>query len=298
MRQEHVYIAIEFLNTHMGYSIKEMCIALKLNRSSYYKWKKRAQSNSELLNIQITEYVKDFYEESNGVLGYRQMCININREKTDELPHRINVKRVRRLMRILGLKSVIRKKRPDYVKSTPEITAENILNRDFKATVPFEKWLTDVTEFKYYIGPEVKKLYLSAILDLYDRRIIAYKLGDSNNNALVFETFDEATALYPQAKPIFHSDRGFQYTNKVFHKKLVDAGMIQSMSRVGRCLDNAPMEGWWGILKSEMYYLKKFTSREELVSAIENYIHFYNTRRYQKRLNCMTPCEYYFATAA
>ena len=271
---------------------------MNLNRSSYYKWKKRKQSKSELLNIQIKEYVKDLYEESNGVLGYRQMCININREKTDELPHKINVKRVRRIMRILGLKSVIRKKRPDYIKSTPEITAENILNRDFKATVPFEKWLTDVTEFKYYVGPEVKKLYLSAILDLYDRRIIAYKLGDSNNNELVFTTFDEATTLYPNAKPIFHSDRGFQYTNKVFHQKLVDAGMIQSMSRVGRCLDNAPMEGWWGILKSEMYYLKKFTSRESLVSAIENYIHFYNTRRYQKRLNCMTPCEYYFATAA
>ena len=298
MHQEHIYIAIEFLNVHKGYSIKEICIALKLNRSSYYKWKKRVQSKSELLNIQITEYVKDFYEESNGVLGYRQMCITVNREKIDELPHRVNVKRVRRLMRILGLKSVIRKKRPDYIKSTPEITAENVLKREFKATVPFEKWLTDVTEFKYYVGTEVKKLYLSAILDLYDRRIIAYKLGDSNNNALVFETFDEATALYPQAKPIFHSDRGFQYTNKVFHQKLVDAGMTQSMSRVGKCLDNAPMEGWWGILKSEMYYLKTFTSRDSLVSAIENYIHFYNTRRYQKRLNCMTPCEYYFATAA
>ena len=298
MRQEHIYIAIEFLNTHMGYSIKEMCIALKLNRSSYYKWKKRNPSKSELLNVQITEYVKEYYEESNGVLGYRQMCININREKTDELPHKVNVKRVRRLMRILGLKSVIRKKRTDYVKSTPEITAENVLNRDFKATVPFEKWLTDVTEFKYYIGPEVKKLYLSAILDLYDRRIIAYKIGDSNNNELVFTMFDEARSLYPEAKPIFHSDRGFQYTSRTFHNKLVDAGMIQSMSRVGRCLDNAPMESWWGILKSEMYYLKKFTSREMLISAIENYIHFYNTRRYQKRLNCMTPCEYYFATAA
>ena len=298
MRQEYIYIVIEFLNTHMGYSIKEICIALNLNRSSYYKWKSRKASKSELLNVQITEYVKEFYEESNGVLGYRQMCININREKIDELPHRINVKRVHHIMQILGLKSVIRRKRPDYVKSTPEVTAENILNRDFKATVPFEKWLTDVTEFKYYVGPEVKKLYLSAILDLYDRRIIAYKLGDSNNNALVFETFDEATTLYPQAKPIFHSDRGFQYTNKTFHQKLVDAGMIQSMSRVGRCLDNAPMEGWWGILKSEMYYLKKFTSREELATAIENYIRFYNTRRYQKRLNCMTPCEYYFATAA
>ena len=298
MRQEHIYIAIEFLNAHMGYSIKGMCIALKLNRSSYYKWKKRNPSKSELLNVQITEYVKEFYAESNGVLGYRQMSITINREKTNEIPHRINVKRVRRIMKILGLKSVIRRKRPAYVKSTPEITAENVLNRDFKATMPFEKWLTDVTEFKYYVGPEVKKLYLSAILDLYDRRVIAYKIGDSNNNELVFSTFDEATSLYPDAKPIFHSDRGFQYTNKVFHQKLVDAGMIQSMSRVGRCLDNAPMEGWWGILKSEMYYLKKFTSRESLVSDIENYIRFYNTRRYQKRLNYMTPCEYFFATAA
>ena len=298
MRQEHIYVAIEFLNTHKGYSIKEICLALKLNRSSYYKWKKRVQSKSELLNVQITEYIKDFYEESNGVLGYRQMNIVINREKSNELPHSVNVKRVRRIMRILGLKSVIRRKRPDYVKSTPEITAENVLKRDFKATGPFEKWLTDVTEFKYYVGNEVRKLYLSAILDLYDRRIIAYKIGDSNNNELVFTTFDEARSLYPNAKPIFHSDRGFQYTNKVFHQKLLDAGMIQSMSRVGRCLDNAPMEGWWGILKSEMYYLKKFTSREELVSAIENYIHFYNTRRYQKRLNCMTPCEYFFVTAA
>ena len=298
MRQEHIYIGIEFLKTHMGYSIKEMCVALRLNKSSYYKWKKRVQSKRERLNVKITEYVKDLYEESNGVLGYRQMCININREKINELPHKINVKRVRRIMRILGLKSVIRRKRPDYVKSTPEITAENILNRDFKTAVPFEKWLTDVTEFKYYVGSEVKKLYLSAILDLYDRRIIAYKIGDRNNNELVFTTFDEAISLYPNAKPIFHSDRGFQYTNKMFHQKLVDAGMIQSMSRVGRCLDNAPMEGWWGIVKSEMYYLKKFTSREELVSAIENYINFYNTRRYQKRLNYMTPCEYYFATAA
>ena len=293
-----MYIAIEFLNAHYKYSIKEICNALKLNRSSYYKWKKRKQSKNELLNVQVMEYVKGYYEESNGVLGYRQMSIVINREKAKELPHRINVKRVRRIMQILGLKSIIRRKRPNYIKSTPEVTTENVLNRDFKAAVPFEKWLTDVTEFKYYVGAEVKKIYLSAILDLYDRRIIAYKIGDSNNNELVFSTFDEAVSLYPDAKPIFHSDRGFQYTNKTFHQKLVDAGMIQSMSRVGRCLDNAPMEGWWGILKSEMYYLKKFTDKEALVTAIENYIHFYNNRRYQKRLNCMTPCEYYHAAVA
>ncbi len=271
---------------------------MKLNRSSYYKWKNRKPSKNEELNRQIAELVKENYENSEGVLGYRQMHLNINKDYSEVLPHRINVKRVRRIMRILNLKSVIRRKRPDYIRSTPEEVADNILNRDFTARVPFEKWLTDVTEFKYYEGVEVKKLYLSAILDLYDRRIIAYKIGDSNNNALVFETFDEARSRYPNAKPIFHSDRGFQYTNKTFHQKLIDAGMTQSMSRVGKCLDNAPMEGWWGILKSEMYYLKKFTSRETLANSIENYIHFYNTRRYQKRLGSMSPYEFYFTTAA
>ena len=157
---------------------------------------------------QITEYVKDFYEESNGVLGYRQMCININREKIDELPHIINVKRIRRIMQILGLKSVIRRKRPDYVKSTPEITAENILNRDFKATVPFEKWLTDVTEFKYYVGPEVKKLYLSAILDLYDRRIIGrFPVCTTSNIRTEAASLSTSTAfsqILMRTKPIRH----------------------------------------------------------------------------------------------
>jgi transposase InsO family protein len=175
---------------------------------------------------------------------------------------------------------------------------ENILNRDFHADKPNEKWLTDITEFKYYVGTEIRKLYLSAILDLYDRRIVTYKIMESNNNELVFSTFDEAVRLNPDAHPIFHSDRGFQYTNKLFHQKLTDAGMIQSMSRVGRCIDNGPMEGWWGILKSEMYYLRKFTDKTELISAIEEYITYYNTRRYQIKLSSMTPMEYHEAYAA
>mgnify|MGYP002508396144 CR=1 FL=1 len=296
MRQEHIYIAIEFLNTHMGYSIKEMCIALKLNRSSYYKWKKRNPSPSELLNLRITEYVKDLYEKSNGVLGYRQMCININREKTDELPHVINVKRVRRIMRILGLKSVIRKKRPDYVKSTPEITAENILNRDFTATTVNEKWCTDVTEMKY--GSNGEKAYLSAILDLKGRDIISFAIGKSNNNHLVFKTFDLAIQKYPDAHPLFHSDRGFQYTSKSFRARLDKQGMEQSMSRVGRCIDNGPMEGFWGILKRERYYGRRFTSRETLVEMITKYIHYYNSERIQRKLYRMTPMEFHAAFAA
>jgi len=140
----------------------------------------------------------------------------------------------------------------------------------------------------------VHKLYLSAILDLCDRRIVAYKIGVSNNR-LVFDTFDEAVKMNPNAHPLFHSDRGFQYTSKLFRAKLEKAGMTQSMSRVGRCIDNGPMEGFLGILKSEMYYLRKFTDEQELISAIENYIHFYNTGRYQRRLKCMTPMEFHNA---
>ena len=126
-----------------------------------------------------------------------------------------------------------------------------------------------MTEFKYYVGSTVKKLYLSAILDLYDRRIVVYKIGESNNNNLVFSTFDDAVRLNPDAHQIFHSDRGFQYTSKIFHRKLVDAGMIQSMSLVGRCIDYGLMDGWWGILKSEMYYLRKFTDKTSLFEAFE-----------------------------
>ena len=282
------------MNEVEKYSIKKLCATVHAARSAYYKWLKRTPSNSQKINEQLVEWIRQHYEETNGILGYRQMTITVNRE------HEVhyNKKRIYRLMQILHLKSVTRIKKKTYIPSAPQITAENILNRNFHADKPNEKWLTDVTEFKYYVGPVIKKLYLSAILDLYDRRIVAFKIGDSNNNELVFSNFDEAIALNPDAHPIFHSDRGYQYTSKAFHQKLVNAGMIQSMSRVGRCIDNGPMEGYWGILKSEMYYLKKFTSREELIKAIEGYITYYNTKRYQIKLSCMTPIEYHEAYAA
>ena len=149
--------------------------------------------------------------------------------------------------------------------------------------------MTDVTEMKYGVD---SKVYLSAILDLGDKSIVSFVLGRSNNNELVFKTFDIAHREHPDAKPIFHSDRGFQYTAKTFKKKLDDAGMTQSMSRVSRCKDNGPMEAFWGMLKSEMYHLRKFNSYDELETAIIDYIDYYNNHRYQRRLKCMTPMEY------
>lgn len=293
VRQEDYYKAIQYIHISEGYPIEKLCRKLNVNRSAYYKWLKRTPSGRQIENEQIIEWIKTLYEQQDGILGYRQMTITVNREYNVHY----NRKRIRRLMQILRLKSVCRKKRYNYIKSPPEITAENILNRDFYAAKPNEKWLTDVTEFKYYVGAEVRKIYLSAILDLYDRRIVSYKIGDSNNNLLVFETLDEAAKANPDAHPLFHSDRGFQYTGKIFHSKLIAANMRQSMSRVGRCIDNGPMEGFWGILKSEMYYLRKFTSRDDLISSIERYLYFYNNKRYQQRLKCMTPMEFHRAAA-
>ena len=294
VRQEDSYIAIRYLYEAERYPIVKLCAVLNINRSSYYKWLKRKPSASQLQNEAIIGWIKELYEEQNGILGYRQMTITINRV------HKVcyNKKRIRRLMQILGLKSVCRIKKKSYIPSTPETEAENVLNREFYADAPNEKWLTDVTEFKYYVGSEIRKLYLSAILDLYDKRIVAYKIGDSNNKQLVFENFDEAVALNPDAHPLFHSDRGFQYTSITFYNKLRAAKMRQSMSRVGRCIDNGPMESFWGMLKSEMYYLRRFNNRDELIFAIEDYIYFYNNARYQKRLHCMTPMEFHYAFAA
>ena len=229
--------------------------------------------------------ISDAYEEKNGILGYRQMTIKLNRENDFNVNH----KRIYRLMHILNLKSVCRKKRKNHIKSTPEITAENVLNREFESNEFGMKWLTDVTEMKCGVA---SKAYLSAILDLADKSIVSFVVGRSNNNELVFRTFDVARQAFPDAKPIFHSDRGFQYTSKIFKKKLDDAGMTQSMSRVARCIDNGPMESFWGMMKSEMYYLNKFDTYEELEAAVIEYIEYYNNHRYQKRLNCMAPLEY------
>jgi Transposase and inactivated derivatives len=192
-------------------------------------------------------------------------------------------------MKKLGIRSVIQKKKTKYKPSTSEIIAENKLGRNFYAKAPNEKWATDVTEFK--VPGENKKLYLSAILDLYDRYPVSYILSHRNDNRLVFKTFDQAIASYPDAKPIFHSDRGFQYTSKIFQTKLREQEMEQSMSRVGCCIDNGPTEGFWGMLKSEMYQLYDIYDEPSLRYALQDYIRFYCEERPQERYHCKTPKE-------
>jgi putative transposase len=229
--------------------------------------------------------MKALHEKVEGIYGYRRMTLNINRKFEQNFNH----KRIYRLMRVAGIQSVIRKKKKRYKHSPPQHVAENVLNREFTAEKPNEKWVTDVTELKY---GQSKKAYLSAIRDLYDGSIVSYVLGHSNNNNLVFKTLDQATKLLDGDHPLIHSDRGFQYTSHRFKRRIDKAEMTQSMSRVGRCIDNGPMESFWGTLKCEKYYLKKYETFEELSKAINDYIHFYNHDRYQKRLNGHSPMEY------
>ena len=221
--------------------------------------------------------------------GYRRIRDDLDRYHGIH----VNDKRILRICRKKDIKSTIKYSNHGCTRqaANPQYIAENLLNREFTADAPNKKWLTDVTEFKYYTGIEVHKIYLSAILDLYDRRIVSFIIGDSNNNALVFDTFDEAVKANTDAHPLFHSDRGFQYTNRNFHSKLENAGMIQSMSRVAKCIDNGPMEGFWGILKRERYYGKRFTNKASLVKMIENYIDYYNNKRLQRNLGVLTPME-------
>ena len=222
-------------------------------------------------------------------MGYRRIRDELDGHKGIH----VNDKRVLRICRKCDIKSNIKWKPKSCTRGerNPDHVAKNYLHRDFHADKPNEKWLTDVSEFKYYSGNEVHKVYLSAILDLYDRRIVAYTIGDSNNNHLVFSNFEDAVTKNPDAHPLFHSDRGFQYTNRAFHAKIEAAGMVQSMSRVARCIDNGPMEGFWGILKRERYYGKRFTDKETLIKMIEDYIDYYNNKRLQRNLGVLTPME-------
>lgn len=288
IRHEQVYLAIKTEHDEHCYPISALCKIGNVSRAAYYKWLHRELPNYEAENKRIADEIEKIHTESPDK-GYRRIRDELERYHDIK----VNDKRVLRICRKKGIKSTIKYANNGCTRqaANPQFIAENILNREFSADAPNQKWLTDVTEFKYYVAQEVHKVYLSAILDLYDRRIVSYVIGDSNNNPLVFDTFDAAIAANPGATPLCHSDRGFQYTNRLFHAKLEAAGMTQSMSRVAKCIDNGPMEGFWGILKRERYYGKRFKDKDSLVSMIEEYIEYYNNRRLQRKLGVLTPIE-------
>ena len=262
-----------------------MCKQLNISRAAYYKWLHRSIPEQEAENIKLAGLIKEYDDRFCHILGYRLMTGWINHFNHTSY----SKNRIHRIMKKLGIRSDIRKKKKKYQPYRPGETAENKLKRDFNAVKPNEKWVTDVTEFK--IPKSKNKLYLSAIFDLYDRFPVAYVVSRRNDNKLVFDTYGRALKDNPDAKPIFHSDRGYQYTSKVFRDMLQKQGMEPSMSRVGHCIDNGPAEGLWGIIKSEMYCMYKIADEESLRSAIDGYMKFYAEERPQERFHCKTPSE-------
>ncbi len=278
--KEHLY---QLIQSHADWNVCWVCNVLEVSRSAYYKWKNRKPSSRDLANEDLLEKIKAIAASNNSLFGKLSMTDYINCHLR-EGESRVNHKRVYRLMCI----NKIRSSRPRYShyawkRSEPEEVAENLLNRDFFAKKPNEKWCTDITEKK--VPGSKNKIYISTILDLYDRYPVGIAVSRKNDVDLVNRTFQNAVESNPDAHPLFHSDRGFQYTRNSFKKKLEKHSMIQSMSRVAHCIDNGPMEGFQGILKELIDVLcPDIRSQEELEKAVyaayEYYIYEYPQHRF------------------
>ena len=191
-------------------------------------------------------------------------------------------------MKIMGIEAVIRRKRKNYVPHKVEHLAENLLNREFHADNPMEKLLTDVTEFKLTNG---SKRYLSAIYDLGSKNVVAYETSHRNDNPLVLNTMNQILHDVNPETTLIHSDRGSQYTSHAFNKVIKDNQLIHSMSRVSKCIDNGPMEGFWGTLKVEMFNLDTFDTPDYLDQKIKEYIEFFNNERVTLDMGLTIPTE-------
>ena len=228
-------------------------------RSTYYYWLKQLDKPDKY--AQVKEEIVQIYHEHKGRYGYRRI--------TAELKNRgygMNHKTVQRLMGQLGLKSMVRIKKYRSYRGQLGKVAPNLLQRDFKAEKPCQKWVTDVTKFAL-LG---QKGYLSAILDLYNREIVSYSYSNRPNYALVADMLETALPLIPTGTElILHSDQGWQYQMKAYQYRLKQYGIRQSMSRRGNCLDNAVMENFFGLLKSEMFYGQTFETMEGFLGALD-----------------------------
>lgn len=232
----------------------------------------------------LKQHIRTVYRQHKGHYGYRRITTAISQTGT-----LANHKTISRLMNMMGLKAVIRQRKYRSFKGEAGTAAPNILNRCFKAQRPNEKWVTDVTEFNVASG----KLYLSPIMDLFNEEIVSYRIQSRPTFDLVGMMLESAfKTLRGSDKPILHSDQDLQYQLGVYQQRLKDKGQVQSMSRKGNRLDNAAMESFFGTLKSECFYTRKYASVAELESALHKYIRYYNHDRIKLKLKELSPVEY------
>ena len=240
------------------FDIEMLLKQTNMARTSFYQQQKQSDLPDKYLEIK--GLIKSIYNQHKGRYGYRRI--------TDELQNRaiiINHKTVLRLMKLLGLKSIIRVKKYKSYRGENGKIAPNILERKFKPEAPNQKWATDITEFNI----SGNKLYLSPIIDLFNQEIVSYELTERPVFNQVATMLKKAFKKIPNnTNLMLHSDQGWQYQMKRYQCLLKEKGIIQSMSRKGNCLDNAIIENFFGILKSEMFYTQKFKSIEQLKKEI------------------------------
>jgi putative transposase len=251
-------------------------------RSTYYYSLKPQQKRGK--QATLIAKVKQIYHEHKGRYGYRRIGLVIR--KSGIL---VNHKTVLRIMKQHGLKSLVKVKKYKSYKGEQGKVAPNLLERNFFAARPNQKWVTDVTEFSV----AGKKLYLSPMMDLYNGEVISYSLSERPTMNQVMNMLQKALAILPaKSRLIVHSDQGWQYQMKAWQHLLKSRKIKQSMSRKGNCLDNAVIENFFSILKSELFYLKKFDSVATLEKEIMQYIDYYNNHRIKLKLNGLSPVMY------
>ena len=251
----------------------------QLPRATFYYHLKRLTKADKY--AQTKEEIKVIYHENKGRYGYRRITTALHNRGIH-----LNHKTVQRLMKQLGLIYRVRIKKYRSYKGEVGKIAPNLLNRDFHTEKPNQKWVTDVTEFSLF----GQKLYLSPILDLHNGYLVSYSISDRPVLSMVTTMLNKAFERIPDGIGlILHSDQGWQYQHKQYQRMLREKGIQQSMSRKGNCLDNAVMENFFGLLKSELLYLQEFESMEHFKRELLDYLDYYNNRRIKAKLKGLPP---------
>ena len=260
------------------HSLELLLQIAQLPRSTFYYHVKHQEGDKY---AREKEEIQRIFHENKGRYGYRRVTTALRNSGFT-----LNHKTVQRLMKEMGLVCRVRMKKYRSYKGEQGTVAPNLLNREFTAEKPNQKWVTDVTEFRLF----GQKLYLSPIFDLYSGDVVTYTLSDSPNLSMVITMLEQAFQKIPNdTNLILHSDQGWHYRHKHYVAMLKEKGVRQSMSRKGNCYDNAVMENFFGHLKSELLYLQEFESLDHFKQELTDYIDYYNNRRIKARLKGLPP---------
>ena len=274
------YRMIQMNSSH--FSVTKMCQTMEVSRSGYYAFLKRPESNRSKRQREILTRIRTIHKENHEIYGAPSITFELNETGTPA-----SRGMVARLMRKNGIRSKIKKKYKATTASNHNLpVADNLLDRNFSTDARDRKWVSDIT----YIGTDEGWLYLAGILDLFDGAIVGWSMNSRMNKTLVIDALTEACRRRdPQPGLLLHSDRGSQYCSKEYQKELNNKKFVCSMSRKGNCWDNAPMESFWGKLKTEWLYGKRFRTREEAKQAVFEYIELFYNRKRRRSVNGYIP---------